>query len=315
MPCFITNIKRKKGNFKNSHELKKKNLDTQIEEVYGHESEEVGDESYEVAFREKWNPCVDSKNKELDEKVNKNFCEKKYEESHYNDSSTYSMEMENVETNFLWSVINEVNNVKLNYAVPKGRNDKHIEQGLQKMPPIKLSKKYIDVGCLGIWKLSSSRNKSDMKKLKDENMNTYWQSSSLGPHTITIQFFKLTKITKIYLLFNYSLDESYTPYEILTKVGNDENHLDILCSNFCDVNKYTFNEPFWFIIDLEKFQFHSYFYNYNVKNFKHTNFVHCRCLQICIMSNQHYGRDTRIRQVKIFGPNYSFYKYDKSLIM
>ncbi|GAB69011.1 anaphase promoting complex subunit 10 [Plasmodium cynomolgi strain B] len=171
------------------------------------------------------------------------------------------------------------------------------------MPPIHLSKKYIDVGCLATWKLSSSKSKSDTKKLKDNNVNTYWQSSGLGPHTITIQFFKLTKISKIYLLFNYLLDESYTPYEISIKVGNDENRLDVLCTTFCDVNKYPVDDPFWFIIDLAKFQLHSYFYNYNMNAFKRTNFIYCRCIQICVMSSQHYGRDTRIRQ------------HDKSLIL
>ncbi|CRH02604.1 anaphase promoting complex subunit 10, putative [Plasmodium relictum] len=192
--------------------------------------------------------------------------------------------------------------------------DKKIIKETNKLPKINLDKKYIEIGCLGFWKLSSCKSKFDIKNLKDNNVNTYWQSASLAPHTITIQFIKLTKISKIYLLFNYLLDESYTPYEISIKIGNDENHLEFLYNTFCDINKYSLNKPFWFIIDIKNIPLLSYLYNYNTKIFKNRNYIYCRCLQIVILSSQHNGKDTRIRQIKIFGPNYFLYKYDKMLI-
>lgn len=174
---------------------------------------------------------------------------------------------------------------------------------------------YVEIGSLGIWKLSSSKNKYDIKKLKDNDANTYWQSSSIGPHTITIQFLKLTQVSKIFLLFNYLLDESYTPCEILIKIGNDEHNLEYLCTAYCDINKYSLDDPFWFVIDLKKINFFSFFSNYNLKVLKNKNVsIYCHCLQICILSSQHYGKDTRVRQIKIYGPNYSVYKYDKMIL-
>uniref|UniRef100_A0A8C9GIW2 Anaphase-promoting complex subunit 10 n=1 Tax=Piliocolobus tephrosceles TaxID=591936 RepID=A0A8C9GIW2_9PRIM len=182
------------------------------------------------------------------------------------------------------------------------------------LPEIDISTKYVEIGCLGYWELSSNKNRSDTKKLKDNNAKTYWQSSSLGPHTITIEFFRLLEVSKIYLLFNYSIDESYTPCEILINAGNDKNQLEYLCSTCCDIDKYSTDNAFWFVIDLTKILFDSYYYNFNFDNNTNINFLYCRCLQICIVSSQHGGKDTRIRQIKIFGPKYPYYEYDKVLI-
>ncbi|CAG9472245.1 anaphase-promoting complex subunit 10, putative [Plasmodium vivax] len=334
MAFFRTNKIHKKGNSKCSHKLERHILSGPLEGGQSLESgEEEGDESYEVGAKDGWDPCAGSKKEETNERRGKADDEEGDAESHSSGTTANSDEnddnTENVtnvqcesiaqylDGDFLWSVINALNEgQKKSPAVRLRGGDEHAEQGMHnKMPQIYISKKYIDVGCLAAWKLSSSKSKSDTKKLKDNNVNTYWQSSGIGPHTITIQFFKLTKISKIYLLFNYLLDESYTPYEISIKVGNDENRLDVLCTTFCDVNKHPVDEPFWFVIDLAKFQLLSYLYNYNMSTFKRSNFIYCRYLQICVMSSQHYGRDTRIRQVKIFGPTYPFYKHDKSLIL
>ncbi|KJP87210.1 hypothetical protein AK88_03127 [Plasmodium fragile] len=338
MAFFGTNKIDRKGNLTFSHELEKYILSAHLEGEQSYESgvgEDEGDESYELGAKEKWDPSTGSKKGDTDERKGKVNDEEGYTQSDSSATSPNSIEKEHktenmtnvkceskaesVEGDFLWSVINALNEGKTSRALClRGRQDKHgdAERVIQKMPQIHLSKKYIDVGCLATWKLSSSKSKSDTKKLKDNNVNTYWQSSGLGPHTITIQFFKLTKISKIYLLLNYLLDESYTPYEISIKVGNDENRLDVLCTTFCDVNKHPVDHPFWFIIDVANFQLHSYLYNYNMKNAsKRMNSIYCRCIQICVMSSQHYGRDTRIRQVKIFGPTYPFYKHDKSLIL
>ncbi|CDU20703.1 hypothetical protein YYC_01501 [Plasmodium yoelii 17X] len=220
------------------------------------------------------------------------------------------------ENDYLWKIIKDLNMVdkkeKMIYSNIKINN---LKTNKNNLPKIKISKKYVEVGCLGIWKLSSSKNKYDIKKLKDNDANTYWQSSSIGPHTITIQFLKLTKVSKIFLLFNYLLDESYTPCEILIKIGNDEHNLEYLCTTYCDINKYSLEDPFWFVIDLKKINFLSFFSNYNLKVLKNKNVsIYCHCLQICILSSQHYGKDTRVRQIKIYGPNYSFYKYDKMIL-
>ncbi|SBT01563.1 anaphase promoting complex subunit 10, putative [Plasmodium malariae] len=299
------------------------------DENYEVSSNSEGDENYEVSsnsegdenYEGKYDFFVKGKGQIPNDKES-NFCYdhvKKncsYDENDEDYDISDSMEntaIKNKKNNFLSNIICELNMSLKNDIVCAKDLGENIKMVKNNLPKIKVGKKYVEVGRLGIWKLSSSKYKSDMKNLKDNNANTYWQSSSLGPHTITIQFIKLTKISKICLLFNYSLDESYTPYEITINVGSDENHLEFLCSTFCDVNKYPFNDPFWFIIDLKKFHFFSYLYNFNQKVLKKTDFIYCHCLQICILSSQHYGKDTRIRQIKVFSPNYTFYKYDKML--
>ncbi|CRG97744.1 hypothetical protein PGAL8A_00532200 [Plasmodium gallinaceum] len=292
--------------YKNKYELRGNS-----EFFYENEYENEHNDEYSIES-EDWHE--DEKDNYDDNYLEENYDESENEEIFNTLNSNYKNKIKRrYNNNSLLNLIGELN-VLTNEMPSNWTNDEKIMKKKKKLPKINLDKKYIEVGCLGFWKSSSSKNKFDLTNLKDNNVNTYWQSSSLAPHTITIHFIKLTKISKIYLLFNYLLDESYTPYEISIKIGNDENHLEFLYSTFCDIHKYSLNNPFWFIIDVKNITPLSYLYNYNTNFFKNNDFIYCRCLQIIILSSQHNGKDTRIRQIKIFGPNYSLYKYDKMLI-
>lgn len=50
-----------------------------------------------------------------------------------------------------------------------------------------------------------------INQLLDERIETYWQSDGPQPHTITIEFQKLTEISFLLMYLDYKSDESYTP--------------------------------------------------------------------------------------------------------
>ena len=51
-----------------------------------------------------------------------------------------------------------------------------------------------EVGSLGVWSLSSAKVGNGIAQLRDNQLDTFWQSDGQQPHTITIQFARKTKI-------------------------------------------------------------------------------------------------------------------------
>lgn len=218
-------------------------------------------------------------------------------------------------TKFIKNMVNELNNSSCLSFKPnwfflpqkkekiKEKKQKRTYNELNKLPDINIDmNKYVDIGCFGFWIASSYKNNFGIDNLTDNNPCTFWQTTSFGPHTLTVEFSKLIKISKIFLLFNYLLDESYTPYEIAIHIGNDENHLEPLCKAYCNINNHSSTDYFWFAVDLTKTNPVSSFEKLEIKTLKNRFYVYARCLRITVLSNQHNGRDTRIRQVKLFGP-------------
>ena len=48
-------------------------------------------------------------------------------------------------------------------------------------------------------------------QLRDNCLETYWQSDGPQPHLVNIQFRKKTTVQDVCLYADYKLDESYTP--------------------------------------------------------------------------------------------------------
>jgi anaphase-promoting complex subunit 10 len=57
--------------------------------------------------------------------------------------------------------------------------------------------------------------------LRDDNLNSFWQSDGSQPHLINIQFMKKTRVQEISLYFDFKSDESYTPSKIAIRAGNN----------------------------------------------------------------------------------------------
>jgi anaphase-promoting complex subunit 10 len=103
-----------------------------------------------------------------------------------------------------------------------------------------------DIGEYGIWNLSSAKQGNGIEQLRDDNLNTFWQSDGTQPHFVMIQFNQKFRINEIYIYLDYKTDESYTPSKVSIRVENSFNEL-------VDFKIVEFEEPSgWYKITLEE---------------------------------------------------------------
>lgn len=141
-----------------------------------------------------------------------------------------------------------------------------------------------DIGHLGIWTLSSAKLGNGVDQLRDENLTTFWQSDGTQPHSLTVFFPRKEQVSELCVYIDYKSDESYTPSKLALSVGNALHAL-------YEVQSVDLDEPLgWFNFSVGRPVEGVY---QPVK----THFV-----QLTILQNQHNGRDTHVRQVKLFGP-------------
>lgn len=144
-----------------------------------------------------------------------------------------------------------------------------------------------EIGDEGIWSLSSCKIGNGIEQLREDNLSTFWQSDDVQPHFILIQFPKKVRINEIWLYLDYKTDESYTPSKVAIRIENSFNEM-------VEAKVVDFEEPVgWFQIKLEE------------KNSEGTTikpYIKTMTVQIVILQNTHNGRDTHIRNVKIFSP-------------
>lgn len=69
--------------------------------------------------------------------------------------------------------------------------------------------------------VSSAKQDHPAACLLDGSVFTYWQSDEPQPHTITLQFAKLTPIVAVRVFLNHLEDDSYTPRDMLVSAGPD----------------------------------------------------------------------------------------------
>ncbi|CAG9812162.1 unnamed protein product [Chironomus riparius] len=138
-----------------------------------------------------------------------------------------------------------------------------------------------EVGCHAIWSLSSCKPGFGVEQLRDNSMETYWQSDGQLPHLVNIQFSRKTTISQIYIYSDYKLDESYTPSRISIRIGthfNDLNEIEII--DLCEPSG-------WIVVPIK-----------NIRDKPIRTFM----IQIAVISNHQNGRDTHMRQIKIHSP-------------
>ena len=80
-----------------------------------------------------------------------------------------------------------------------------------------------ELGSEAVFTISSSKPGNGVEQLRDNNLETYWQSDGQFPHFINIQFLRKVSINKICLYLDFSLDESYTPKKISLSHKSTEN--------------------------------------------------------------------------------------------
>jgi anaphase-promoting complex subunit 10 len=160
-----------------------------------------------------------------------------------------------------------------------------LKVGVQETP---LSDSYKrEIGEYGIWSLSSSKQGNSIEQLRDDNINTFWQSDGIQPHFILIQFLKKFRINEIWIYLDYKTDESYTPSRISIQIENSFNEMT-------EIKLVDFEEPSgWFRINLEE---------RNSKGEIFKPYIKTMQIKINILQNTHNGRDTHVRCLKIFSP-------------
>ncbi|UYV79951.1 ANAPC10 [Cordylochernes scorpioides] len=134
-----------------------------------------------------------------------------------------------------------------------------------------------EIGGQAVWSLSSCKPGFGVEQLRDNCLETYWQSDGPQPHLVNIQFRKKTTVKDVCIYADYKLDESYTPNRIAIRCGTN-------FSDLRDVEMVELNEPSgWVVIPLKG----------PVQTF---------LVQIAVLSNHQNGRDTHMRQIKIHSP-------------
>ncbi|XP_024978161.1 anaphase-promoting complex subunit 10 [Cynara cardunculus var. scolymus] len=136
---------------------------------------------------------------------------------------------------------------------------------------------------MAAWSVSSCKPGNGVSSLRDDNYETYWQSDGAQPHLVNIQFQKKVKLQLVALYVDFNLDESYTPSKISVRAGDGFHNLK-------EIKTVELVKPTgWVYISLSG-------------NDPREAFVNTFMLQIAILSNHLNGRDTHVRQIKVYGP-------------
>ncbi|XP_049360552.1 anaphase-promoting complex subunit 10 isoform X1 [Solanum verrucosum] len=140
-----------------------------------------------------------------------------------------------------------------------------------------------EMGKKAAWSVSSYKPGNGVLSLRDDNLETYWQSDGAQPHLVNVQFQKKVKLQLVVLYVDFKLDESYTPGKISIRAGDGFHNLK-------EIKAVELVKPTgWMHISLSG-------------NDPRETFVNTFMLQIAVLSNHLNGRDTHIRQIKVYGP-------------
>ena len=68
--------------------------------------------------------------------------------------------------------------------------------------------------------MTSAKPGNGVELLRDNSLDTYWQSDGAQPHLVNVQFQKKVRVRELCIYADYRLDESYTPNKISVRAGN-----------------------------------------------------------------------------------------------
>ncbi len=162
-----------------------------------------------------------------------------------------------------------------------------------------------EIGDDAVWTLSSAKPGNGVEQLRDGNLETFWQSDGTQPHLVTVQWHRRVELSELWLCCVYKADESYTPCQLSIRIGNGN-------QDFQEVQVVELKEPeSWVRIPLS-------LYSDTHRNPKKSSslnlrdkscggavdFIKTHALQNAVLANHQNGRDTHLRQVKVFGPTH-----------
>lgn len=170
-----------------------------------------------------------------------------------------------------------------------------------------------EIGRTASWSLSTAKPGNGVDQLRDSSLDTYWQSDGLQPHYINIQFPRRQTVCAIALYMDFNLDESYTPKRLQVRVGTTFHNLEEVRTidvwepcGWCTVPLWRKwgEDPLDNVLDPEGGMVEDDAADgrkAKVPPWRRKP-LRTHLVQICIISMHQNGRDTHLRQVKIFGP-------------
>ena len=137
---------------------------------------------------------------------------------------------------------------------------------------------YRDITKSALWTVSTVKGGYDISLMFDNQTDTFWQSDSVPPHWIGAQFSKKTFLSKVSIYLAMQPDDTYTPIEMAIYTGDDPTTLTEL--------KKEEPQQFQGWVDIEL----------------NTSTIF---LKVMLLKNYRAGKDSRIRQIKLYGAPYS----------
>lgn len=141
-----------------------------------------------------------------------------------------------------------------------------------------LSSDSVEAGQDALWTVSSCKVGCGVRSLRDGDPDTIWQSDGPQPHTVTVYFRERKFVECLCIFVNYEEDETYTPSRVCVKVGCMPTDLEAVAIRDLEQPRG------WVTIPL------------NEDGELHHVFI----VELSILANHQNGRDTHIRQCKVF---------------
>jgi anaphase-promoting complex subunit 10 len=141
-----------------------------------------------------------------------------------------------------------------------------------------------EVGGDATFSISSAKPGNGVEQLRDNNLETFWQSDGQAPHMINIHFPRKTAVSLLCFYVDYSVDESYTPKKVAVRAGHTQHDLIDMTASI-DLHEVSG----WVQIAIE-----------DATNPGKPLRTHL--LQLKLLGMQQNGRDAHVRGIKVFGP-------------
>jgi anaphase-promoting complex subunit 10 len=156
------------------------------------------------------------------------------------------------------------------------------------------------------WQLSSAKPGNGVEQIRDDSVETYWQSDGNSqPHWIQACFGRRVAISHVCLYLDYALDESYTPRRLQVQVGMTDQ--DLISAMHPPMTQVELHEPTgWCIIPLssppDPLDDCCPASSSGKNPSGNRGYVRAHLIRISILSMHQNGRDTHVRQVQLYGP-------------
>lgn len=166
------------------------------------------------------------------------------------------------------------------------------------------SKDEKDVGPLAIWSVSSAKPGNGVDLLVDGKSDTFWQSDGAQPHLITLQFQHSVQLSRVAIQTDFRMDESYTPQRIAVRVGTRSSDLRTVRTEEVHEPQGWINIPLGgpMVDDRDRDGLVRSRGDSSGRQGEGELCTSGKLLQIGVLSNHQNGRDTHVRQVRVFGP-------------